>query len=68
MRETGNTKTDNSKDLMEHLRSVHFALVATCLALLVITMSPSHETIRREYEQLKEISEVAREWDWQWQK
>jgi len=60
-------KGADSKDFIEHLRTVHFALVATCLALLAITLSPSPEAIRKANEELKEISEVAHNWDWGWQ-
>ena len=47
---------DESKDFVEHLRTVHFALVATCVALLVIVTS-ANKKIEDAFSQLKKIAD-----------
>jgi len=52
------SKTD-SKDFIEHLRTVHFTLVTVCLALVVILQFPSPVSIREAIRQLDTIKEAA---------
>jgi hypothetical protein len=50
---------DESKDFVEHLRTVHFALIATCLALVVVVLGSSSERLSKASRQLDLISETA---------
>ena len=49
----------DSKDFVEHLRTVHFTLLISCIALMVIVMSPSPMAVRDANGQLREIVEVT---------
>jgi hypothetical protein len=51
-----------TKDFADHLRTVHFALLATCLGLTVVMLAPSPLAIRNARQQLDEITEAARVW------
>ena len=46
-----------SKDYVEHLRTVHFTLVAICIALLALASSESHNQVSEAREQLQMITE-----------
>jgi hypothetical protein len=56
----------NSNDFADHLRTVHFSLLATCLALAVIFLGPSPLSIRTARRQLDEIAESAAVWNPAW--
>ena len=51
---------ENSKDFIEHLRTVHFALIATCLALIVIGISPSSKRLENASKQLAIASDLSK--------
>ena len=53
------TDNDDAKDFVEHLRAVHFALLATCLALLVIVLGSSPDRFKNAFQQLGTVSETA---------
>lgn len=54
----------DSKDFVEHLRTVHFSLMVVCLGLLVIALSPSPRAISTAIEQLNQIAEVTSDANW----
>jgi hypothetical protein len=57
----------DSKDFVEHLRTIHFTLMAVCLALLVVVLTPSPLSIQRASDQLNQIAETVALWntrDW----
>jgi hypothetical protein len=56
----------DSKDLLEHLRTVHFTLLATCVAIAVIVLSPSPTQIGKADEQLDEVRAIVEQWNPQW--
>lgn len=35
----------DGKDFLEHLRTVHFSLLAVCVALVVVVTSPSRSSL-----------------------
>jgi len=49
----------DSKDFVEHLRTIHFTLLISCIALMVIILSPSPMAVREANGQLSEIVEVT---------
>jgi hypothetical protein len=51
-----------SKDFVEHLRTVHFTLVALCVGLIVLASFPSKTEIQAAHEQALEILEVTNNW------
>jgi hypothetical protein len=55
-----------SKDYVEHLRTVHFSLIALSLAALVLAMSPNPDEVKKAREQINAIGEVARSWNHMW--
>jgi hypothetical protein len=65
---TSDKGADDSKDFVEHLRTVHFALLAISLALVVIASSPSPVAIKRAKEQIRTISDAVtpRMWKDEW--
>jgi hypothetical protein len=52
-----------SKDFVEHLRTVHFTLIALCLGLIVLAFFPSKFDIKIAHEQALEILRVTNAWD-----
>lgn len=50
---------DESEDFVEHLRTVHFALITTCLALFVIVLGSSSDKLKNVFQQLDTVSETA---------
>lgn len=53
------SEKDESKDFVEHLRMVHFALLATCVALIVIVLGSSNDRAKNAIEQLDIVSNTA---------
>lgn len=51
-----------SKDFVEHLRTVHFALLAISLASLVVAFSPADKEIVIAHRQAQEITDLSRKW------
>jgi hypothetical protein len=49
-----------SKDYVEHLRTVHFTLIAVCLGLFVLATSPSPTGLSTAHTQIVDIIEFAR--------
>jgi len=62
MTETKPTLNESPKDHAEHLRLVHFALMATCFALLVLTFSGTPDEVARAQEQINRVLTLARDW------
>jgi hypothetical protein len=58
---------DESKDFVEHLRTVHFALLAVCLGLVVI-VTGSSETTKAAKLELDEVSDVSAAFSDDWLK
>ncbi len=56
----------DSKDFVEHLRTVHFTLVTVCLALIVICQFPSPVLIREAIHQLNTIIDATNQWKSTW--
>src|SRR4029077_12177440 len=56
----------NSKDFVEHLRTIHFTLLLVCLALIVIGLSSGSYVIRKANDQLTQIMEAKDVWDNSW--
>jgi hypothetical protein len=52
-----------SKDFVEHLRTVHFTLIALCIGLTILASFPSKTEIQRAHDQVLEILKVTNEWD-----
>jgi hypothetical protein len=52
-----------SKDFVEHLRTVHFTLIALCVGLIVLASFPSKAEIQLAHEQVLEIVKVINDWD-----
>jgi hypothetical protein len=55
-----------SKDYVEHLRTVHFSLIALSLAAVVLALSPNPDEIKKAREQINAIEELVRVWDQRW--
>jgi hypothetical protein len=51
------------KDFLEHLRTVHFTLLAACLGLLVVVFSPPKSETEVAHQQIRDIVEITRTWD-----
>ena len=51
-----------SKDFVEHLRTIHFTLIALCVGLIVLASFPSKTEIQVAHEQVSEILEVVNTW------
>ena len=62
----GQEKKPDSKDFVEHLRTVHFTLVTVCLALVVILQFPSPVSIREAIRQLNTIDDSMHIWSHTW--
>lgn len=52
-----------SKDFVEHLRTVHFTLIALCIGLVILALFPSETEIQRAHDQAAEILRVTNGWD-----
>jgi hypothetical protein len=50
-----------SKDFVEHLRTVHFALIVTCVALIVIKTSGTESTYQKARNQIELVKKLAPE-------
>src|SRR6266850_235828 len=57
---------DDGKDFVEHLRTVQFTLLAVCLGLTVAVTSAGNSQINSAHQQIKDIVEVQRLWDYSW--
>lgn len=60
------TDKNESKDFVEHLRTVHFTLLVICLASVVIVLSPPSSDINRANEQLTQIIAIKNAWKADW--
>ena len=61
-----NDPESDHKDLIEHLRTVHFTLVVVCVALAVIISGPAANEIRTAHQQLRDIIGLSQHWDLEW--
>jgi len=52
-----------TKDYIEHLRTVHFSLIAICIALGVVVSSTNRREVSRARAQLQLINESLRSWN-----
>ena len=52
-----------SKDYVEHLRTIHFSLIALSLAAIVLATSANPSEITKAREQIRAIGEVTRTWN-----
>lgn len=52
-----------SKDFVEHIRTVHFTLIALCAGLIALASFPGKTEIRTAREQASEILKVTNTWD-----
>lgn len=50
------------KDHFEHLRTVHFSLIATCLLLLVVSTTSQNRTVRLAEEELRSLQSIVAHW------
>ena len=50
------------KDHFEHLRTVHFSLVATCLVLLVVSTTSQNRAVRLAQDQLHSLQSIVARW------
>jgi hypothetical protein len=50
-----------SKDFVEHLRTVHFALIVTCVALIVIKTSSTESTYQKALNQIELVRKLVPE-------
>jgi hypothetical protein len=55
-----------SKDFVEHLRTVHFALIAVSAALIVLVLSSKQYNAVTALVQIEEIIELKRNWSADW--
>lgn len=55
-----------STDYVEHLRTVHFTLVAVCVALIVLSTSRAPTEVQMAYSQVSQIRELLRSYDRAW--
>src|ERR1700757_5471546 len=58
-------KSDDA-DFTQHLRTIHFALLAVCLGLVVVASSPGQRDISIAHQQIQTIVEVQRQWNEGW--
>jgi hypothetical protein len=50
-----------SKDFVEHLRTVHFALITVCVGLLIVSLSPTYDS-RRAASQMASVTRLISRW------
>jgi hypothetical protein len=55
-----------SKDYVEHLRTIHFSLMAICVAALVLSLAETPSDIRKARSEVHAIAELVRIWDPNW--
>jgi hypothetical protein len=55
-------KAMNLKDHFEHLRTVHFSLVVTCLALLVVSTTSQDRMLKAAEDQLRALQSIVVHW------
>ena len=60
---SGQANKPDSKDFVEHLRTVHFGLMAVCLALVVVLNSPTSSSILQAEHELESIVKATNTWD-----
>jgi hypothetical protein len=60
------TTAPDEKDFGEHLRTIHFTLMALCIALLVVTTSPTGSSMAAAHQQIKDILELNTTFDSGW--
>lgn len=51
-----------SKDLLEQLRTVHFALLLLCLATVVVILTPDFGALSMALEQVRDLSFIKAKW------
>lgn len=56
------TSGRSAKDYAEHLRTVHFTLLAVCFGLLVVTSSRAPDELATAHRQIKDLVELDRSW------
>ena len=52
-----------SKEYVEHLRSVHFALIAVCSGLIILMLSASRYSQEDAKRQLKQLASIQKGWN-----
>ena len=52
----------NLKDHFEHLRTVHFSLILTCLVLLVVSTTSQNQTVKSAQDQLRSLQSIIGHW------
>src|ERR1700739_317836 len=55
-----------SKDFVEHLRTVHFALLAASVAVIVLASARNESEATKAHEQIKQIVDFAKSWEDPW--
>jgi hypothetical protein len=55
-----------SKDFVEHLRTVHFALIAVSVGLILLVLSSSQYNAVTALVQVQEILDLKRQWSSDW--
>ncbi len=55
-----------SKDYVEHLRTIHFSLIALCLGAIVIAFSAGPSEIQQARKEIAAIQELTKEWKSDW--
>ena len=53
------TGAHDSKDFIEHLRTVHFSLMTICVGLIVLSLARPAGTIEKALKQLREIEKIC---------
>jgi hypothetical protein len=61
-RDKGRPFTHWSKEYVEHLRTVHFALIAVCSGLLILMLS-ANQNQENAIRQLRELISIQKRWD-----
>lgn len=51
-----------SKEYIEHLRTIHFALTAVCCAILILLMSNETYNVREARQELGKIISIRNQW------
>lgn len=55
-----------SKDFVEHLRTIHFALIAVCIAIIILAGIYTKSEITRAHDQIKQLKILRDTWNEQW--
>lgn len=61
-----NSRMIDIRDSVSHLRTIHFSLIVSCLALIGLTVSDRNKEFDLALAQLAEIQDVASNWDRRW--